>query len=76
MGRSSYKMGTQKGLTKNARDRGAPEILSSLLLFKHLMDISVGNCLHLHRQYGLIPPLDHMAHSQSMRLPQVKKMLS
>lgn len=65
-----------KGLTKTAGDKGAPKILSSLLLFKHLMGISVGNCLHLHRQYGLIPPLDHIVHTQSMRVPQVKKMLS
>lgn len=64
-----------EGTQKNARDRGAPKILSSLLLFKHLMDITVGNCLYLHRQYGLIPPMDHIVHTQSMRLPQVKKIL-
>lgn len=68
-------MGTQKGLTKNARDRETPEILSGFSLFKHLMDRSIGNCLYLHRQYGLISHLDHIAHTQNMRLPQRKKIL-
>lgn len=68
-------MGALKGFTKNDRDKGAPKILSSLLLFKHLMDISVENCLHFCRQHGPIPHLDHIfTCTEYIYLPQVKKM--